>query len=161
LTAKEHRVEIESNTAHETYRATAWDWRGRRLSLSPDPYTPPELPEGTINANYAALADVRTSAQPAIQGYNAEAAVNGDRITIVAEVTIDSPDFGHLEPLVNEAVGELHKVGVTELLRRIVADAGYWHKQQMEKIVAEKHSPVLILPSQSCAKAKTHALDGT
>lgn len=60
----------------------------------------------------------RGSCGTAIQGYNAEAAVNGDKIIIAAEVTIDSPDCGHLEPTVNEAVSELHKVGVTELLRR-------------------------------------------
>jgi hypothetical protein len=31
-------------------------------------------------------------------GYNAQAVCTEDQIVIAAEVTIDSPDFGHLEP---------------------------------------------------------------
>lgn len=56
--------------------------------------------------------------------------------------------------MVNETISELHKVGVTELPGTIVADAGYWHKQQMEKIVAEKHIPVLIPPDSGLRKGK-------
>lgn len=151
---EEHWVEIESNTAYETCRATARDRRGRRLSRPPDPYTPPEQPEGTINTTDHDSRIVRTTGQPAIQGYNAQAAVNEHQIIIAAEVTIDSPDFGHLEPMVNETISELHKVGVTELPSTIVADAGYWHKQQMEKIVAEQHIPVLIPPDSGLRKGK-------
>jgi hypothetical protein len=42
---------------------------------------------------------VRTRGQPAIQGYNAQAAVNEEQ-NIAAKVTVDAPDFGHLEPMV-------------------------------------------------------------
>jgi hypothetical protein len=41
---------------------------------------------------------MRTTGQPAIQGYNAQAAVNESQITVAAAVTVDAPDFGHLEP---------------------------------------------------------------
>jgi Transposase domain (DUF772) len=36
---EEHQVELESNAAYETYRATARDSRGRRLGHRPDPYS--------------------------------------------------------------------------------------------------------------------------
>jgi len=45
---EEHQAEREANTAYETYRATARDRRGRRLSRPPDPWRPPETPVGTI-----------------------------------------------------------------------------------------------------------------
>jgi hypothetical protein len=35
-----------------------------------------------------------------MQGYNVQAAVNDQQIVIAAQVTIDSPDFGHLDPMV-------------------------------------------------------------
>ena len=151
---EEHQVEVESNAAYETYRATARDRRGRRLGHPPDPYTPPEQPEGTINTTDHDSRIVRTKGQPAIQGYNAQAAVNENHIIIAAEVTIDSPDFGHLEPMVDDTLDELRKVGVTELPGVIVADAGYWHKQQMEDIVADKHIPVVIPPDSGLRKGK-------
>ena len=97
---------------------------------------------------------VRTKGQPAIQGYNAQAAANENQIIIAAEVTIDSPDFGHLEPMVDDSLSELRKVGVTDLPSVIVADAGYWHQKQMENIVTDKHIPVVIPPDSGLRKGK-------
>ena len=51
---------------------------------------------------------------------------------IAAEVSADSPDFGHLEPMVYAAQAELEAVGVVEQPGAVVADAGYWHQAQME-----------------------------
>ena len=70
---------------------------------------------------------------------------------IAAEVTIDSPDFGHLEPMVNATQRELASVGVSELPGTVVADAGYWHKQQMENVVAAGMQ-VLIPPDSGNAQ---------
>jgi transposase len=149
---EEHQVEVESNAAYEGYRATARDRRGRRLGHPPDPYTPPEQPQGTINTTDHDSRIMRTTGQPAVQGYNAQAAVNEEQIIVAAEVTVDSPDFGHLEPVVDATVRELEKAGVTESPGTVVADAGYWHKQQMENVVAEKHIRVLIPPDSGLRK---------
>lgn len=149
---EEHRVDLEANAAYETYRATTRDRLGRRLGHPPDPYTPPEEPEGAINTTDHDSRIMRTTGQPAIQGYNAQAAVNENQIILAAEVTIESPDFGHLEPMVKATVEEMEKVGVTEAPETVVADAGYWHKQQIEKIVADKHIQVLIPPDSGLRK---------
>jgi len=45
-----------------------------------------------------------------------------------AEVTVDSPDFGHLEPIVTATETELSKVGITTVPDVVLADAGYWHQ---------------------------------
>ncbi len=37
--------------------------------------------------------------------------LNEDQIVIAAEVMVASPDFGHLEPMVNAAKTELHAAG--------------------------------------------------
>jgi hypothetical protein len=88
---------------------------------------------------------VRTAGQAARQGYNAQAAVNENHIVIAAEVTVESPDFGHLEPMVEATTNELEKIGVTQSPEVVVADAGYWHKKQMETVVAGG-IPVVIPP---------------
>ena len=72
---------------------------GRRFGKPPKPFVPPAAPTGTINTTDHDSRIVRTQGQPARQGYNVQAAVNEQQIIIAAEVTIDSPDFGHLEPI--------------------------------------------------------------
>jgi hypothetical protein len=141
-----HRAELEANAAYETYRVTRRDRLGRRLSRPPDPYTPPEAPAGTINTTDHDSRIMRTKGQPAIQGYNAQAAVNEKQIILAAEISVESGDFGHLELMVDATISQLEKAGVTESPTTVVADPGYWHKQQMENIVANKHINVLVPP---------------
>ena len=78
---------------------------------------------------------MRTKGQPTIQGYNAQAAVTENQIIVAAEITTASPDFGHLEPVFEAALRDLELAGVSERPGVVVADAGYWNKRQMEKIV--------------------------
>jgi hypothetical protein len=69
---------------------------GRRFGRPPDPFTPRAVPQGKIN----------------VQGYNAQAATNSKHIVIAAEVSADSPDFGHLAPMVDAAQHELAAIGI-------------------------------------------------
>ena len=53
---------------------------------------------------------VRTHGQPPLQGNNAQLAVNDQPVVVAAEITTESPDFGHLEPMVRAAQRELRAV---------------------------------------------------
>ena len=64
---------------------------------------------------------------------------------IAAELSADSPDFGHLEPMVSAAQSELERVGVSDTPGVVVADAGYWHQAQMETVI-NGGTQVLIPP---------------
>jgi hypothetical protein len=127
---EEHRVEIESNAAYEAYRARGVIKDGRRFGRPADPHTPSPEPAGTINITDHDSRIVRTQGQPPKQGYNAQAAVNENQIIVAAEVTVDSPDFGHLEPMVDATISELERAGVGESPQTVVADPGYWHKRR-------------------------------
>ena len=80
---------------------------------------------------------MRTQGQPTIQGYNAQAAVTRGQIIVAAEIAVESPDFGHLEPIVRAALRELDDAGVSDRPETVLADAGYWHTKQMENIVSD------------------------
>ena len=151
--------EHAANRAYEQYRATAVDRLGRRLRKynRPNPYRPPLVPEGRINVTDPDSRVMRTKGQPTIQGYNAQAVVTEQQIIIAAEITTESPDFGHLEPMVRAAVRELEQAGVSERPGTVLADAGYWHTKQMEKIVSDGFE--VLIPPDSWA-ARTPVLAG-
>src|SRR3954452_5585117 len=72
-------------------------------------------------------------------------------LILAAEIMTASPDFGHLAPMVTAARRELLAAGVTADPEVIVADAGYWHLEQMTAITADG-IPVLIPPDSSRRK---------
>jgi transposase len=147
---QEHAAECEANAAYEAYRARGVMKDGRRFGAPPKPYEPPETPAGTINTTDHDSRIVRTKGQPARQGYNAQAAVSEDQIIVAAEITVDSPDFGHLEPMVKAAAEELGKLGA-DSPETVLADPGYWHKRQMENVVS-RGIQVLIPPDSGLRK---------
>ena len=117
---------------------------GRRFGGPPKPYVPPEEPLGKVNLTDpdCRLQKVR---QGWVQGYNAQAVANEQQIVLAAEITVDSPDFGHLGPMIQATERELENVAITERPDVIVADAGYWHQEQMDEIVS-RGMQVLIPP---------------
>ncbi|MDA0161297.1 hypothetical protein OM076_13550 [Solirubrobacter ginsenosidimutans] len=64
---------------------------------------------------------------------------------IAAEVTLDSPDFGHLAPMIAAAETELAGAGISGPLEIVLADAGYWHHVQIEQVTG-RGAVVLIPP---------------
>ncbi len=138
-------VEREANEAYEHYRAHGRDTQGRRLSRPPKPYEPPEIPAGKINTTDLDSRNVKTP-RSYTQGYNTQAVVNEQQIVLAAEVTASSPDFGHLQPMVEATKKELKTIGVTETPGVAVADAGYWNEEQIDNVVANEHVQVLIPP---------------
>jgi transposase len=122
-------MECRANAAYEAYRARGVMKDGRRFGRPPDPYQPPAIPAGKINVTDPDSRNVKT-ARGWVQGYNAQAVVTAEQIVIAAEVTVDSPDFGHLEPMVSATEAELSNVGINTPLEVVLADAGYWHQVQ-------------------------------
>jgi Transposase DDE domain len=143
---EELQVARVANAAYEAWRerGVAADGTRRMAPGTTKPYRPPELPVGTINTTDPDSRLVKTLGQKAIQGYNAQAAVNERQILVAAEVTLESPDFGHLEPLVDATERDLSRAGA-DSPGVVIADAGYWHTRQMENVVG-RGVQVLIPP---------------
>jgi hypothetical protein len=109
------------------------------------PFVQSGLPEGTINLSDPDSRVMRTQGTPPRQAYNAQTAVNDKQIILAAEITVDAPDFGHLEPMLDTTLAQLARHGVTEAPAAVIADAGYWHTRQIEAIT-ERGIEVLIPP---------------
>ncbi len=149
--SEELATEQAANAAYEAYRAHTVMKDGRRLGGAVKPYQPPAMPAGRINTTDHDSRIVGTAGQPTKQGYNAQAAVNERQVVIAAEITVDSPDFGHLEPMVKATVRELENAGVSESPGVVLADPGYWHQRQMEHVV-DRGIQVLIPPDSGLRK---------
>jgi hypothetical protein len=157
---EELEVERQANAAYEAWRrrGVAADGRRRMAPGSTKPYRPPQLPAGAINTTDPDSRLVKTLGRQAIQGYNAQAAVNEHQIVVAAEVTVESPDFGHLEPMVDATERELTRAGA-DSPGAVIADAGYWHKRQMESVVG-RGIQVLIPPDSGLRTSARPGWDG-
>jgi transposase len=157
---EDHQVQLDANAAYEDYRRNGRMRNGRRLGAHspPKPYQPPERPEGKINLSDLDSRNVKTP-RGWVQGYNAQAVTTADQIVIAAEVTIDSPDFGHLEPMVAAARADLDYAGVTERLEVVLADAGYWHQAQMQRLMSDGLQ-VLVPPDANKRKGERPGWQG-
>jgi hypothetical protein len=152
-------VECRANEAYEAFRARGVDKTGRRLHNSlTKPYTPPATPAGKVNVTDPDSKNLKAP-RGYIQGYNAQAAVNEQQIVIAAEINTASSDFGNLAPIVDAALRELDAIGISEQPGVIVADAGYWHQEQMGQITS-RGIPVLVPPDADKRKGTRPGWDG-
>ncbi len=155
---EDHAVECQANADYEAYRARGVMKDGRRFGRPPNPHTPPATPQGKVNVTDPDSRNVKTP-RGWVQGYNAQAVCNERQIIVAAEVDVDSPDFGHLEPMVTAAERELQVAGVRERPEVVLADAGYWHHDQMDQI-AGRGTKVLIPPDAGKRKGARPGWDG-
>jgi transposase len=144
----ERDAEVAANRAYEDYRETGRDTKGRKLGRRPKPWVAPALPEGVVS-----VSDHDTQRMKAnngyVQGYNAQAVVDEGQIVIAAEVTNSPGDFSNLDPMVEAAIGELERAGVTVRPEVALADAQYWNEQHIDEVIANKHIQVLIPPDSA------------
>jgi transposase len=138
-------VELAAHRAYERWRRDARDTKGRRLGGPIIAFQAPVLPDGQINLTDPDSRVMRTKGSPPHQSYNCQAAVNEQQIVVAAEVTVDPPDFGHLEPMLGRALEHLHALGINQPPEVVVADAGYWHTRQITAIRA-RGLEVLVPP---------------
>src|SRR4051794_24830979 len=151
-------TEVRSNEAYEAYRARGRMKDGRRFGGPPKPYTPPTTPEGRVNVTDPDSKVVK-GLRGWMQGYNGQAVVNEHQVILAAEVETVGADFDHLEPMLNAAQRELAAAGVTDTPEVLLADAGYWHGEQMERIV-DRGIQLLIPPDTSRRRATRRNWDG-
>jgi transposase len=150
--------EVRANRGYEAYRARGRMKDGRRFGRPPDPDQPPAIPEGRINVTDPDSRVVK-GLRGFLPGYNAQAVTNEHQVVLAAEIETVGADFGHLEPMLAATERELGAAGVNDTPEVLLADAGYWHGEQMQRIT-ERGIQVLIPPDTSRRTATRRNWDG-
>ncbi len=136
------RTERRANRDYEAYRARGVMKDGRRFGRPPEPHTPPAQPEGKIN-----LTDPDSKNMKAyrgyLQGYNAQAVTTRRQLIVAAEIAADGLDFAQLEPMVCAAERELTEAGVSEGPEVVLADAGYWSNDHIDRLRERGITPLV------------------
>src|SRR5215207_3280388 len=151
-------TEVRANRAYEAYRARGRMKDGRRFGRPPDPYQPPVTPDGRVNISDPDSRVVK-GLRGFLQGYNAQAVTNEHQVVLAAEIETVGADFGHLEPMLDAAQRELAASGINDTPEVLLADAGYWHGEQMQRIV-DRGIQVLIPPDTSRRRTTRRNWDG-
>jgi transposase len=138
-------AECRGNKAYEELREHRRLHDKRKLGGPTKPYTPPAIPQGEVNLTDPDSRRMKGNRRY-IQGYNAQAVVNEQQIVLAAEITTNPTDWSQLRPMIETAIDELQRVGVTDKPEVVVADAQYCNEQHIDHVVAEHGCQVLIPP---------------
>jgi transposase len=136
------QTEWRANRDYEAYRARGVMKDGRRFGRPPDPFEPPAKPEGKIN-----LTDPDSKNMNAyrgyVQGYNAQTVTTCRQIIVAAELAPDGLDFAQLDPMIAAAERELAEAGVNERPGVVLADAGYWSNEHIDRLRERGITPLV------------------
>jgi transposase len=80
-----------------------------------------------------------------LQAYNAQAAATVDQFIVAAEVTNQGSDDHQFQPMVAATLTNLRRAGARSRVRTVVADAGYWSKDNLHVVGIE----ALIAPGKA------------
>jgi transposase len=152
--AAEHRTVVEAHRAYEEAKA------GRpRRGRPPIPAEPPARPEGRVNTTDPDSQRMR-SPHGFLQGYNAQAVTNGHQVVIAAEVLTEANDSRALAPMVELADAELDRAGARERPGIVLADAGYWSTDQIDRVREGPTIPLVAVDADSRAGPRTDRSGG-
>jgi len=90
--AEDWRAERRANQRYEAYRARGVMKDGRPFGSPPKPYSPPEAPEGKLNATEPDAKRMKLG-RNFIPAYNAQAVTTEDQVILAAEITTKGGDF--------------------------------------------------------------------
>jgi hypothetical protein len=91
-----------------------------------------------------------------MQGYNVQTVVGDGQVILAATPVSASPDHGQLAPILNTARANLDRIGVSEPIREVLADSGYWNTSQVRALTTDGLQ-VLIPPRRLGSKNGRYA----
>lgn len=150
------RAERQANRDYEAYRArVAADGSRRMASGAVKPHEPPAQPEGKINTTDPDSRNMKAY-RDYVQGYNAQAVTTRAQIIIAP----DGIDFAQLDPMVSAAEKEFEGAGVTQRPGVVLADAGYWSNDHIDRLRERGITPLVAADAERTRGRERHASAG-
>jgi hypothetical protein len=156
---EEWRTEHRANRAYEAYRARGVMRDGRRFGRPPDPHEPPAQPEGKLNLTDPDSRNMKAY-RGYLQGYNAQTVTTERQIIVAAEIAPDGLDFAQLDPMVSAAERELAGAGLTERPEVVLADAGYWSNEHIDRLRERGITPLVAADAERSKGPRKTRLGG-
>jgi hypothetical protein len=102
------------------------------------PPTPPAAEPGKPTRANTTDPDSRPlrTAHGFLQGFNAQAVVSDDQVVLAVEVVDQANDVGQLAPMTRTALENLAAAGITDPVATVLADAGYFHRGDLDELHA-------------------------
>jgi transposase len=107
---QELETDLCANREYELARERRRKIGGHRVGGPPKPFVAPEVPDGKVNVTDPDSKRLKAR-EGYIQGFNAQAVVDGGQIVLAAEITNANTDWSHLDPMVSAALAELKQAG--------------------------------------------------
>jgi hypothetical protein len=152
--AEDWRAEHRANRAYEGYRARGVMRDGRPFGSPPKPYSPPEAPDGKLNATDPDARRMKFG-RNFMPAYNAQAVTTERQIIVAAEISTKGGDFEELDPMIGAAERELAGAGVTESPGVVLADAGYWSNEHIDSLRERGIVPIVAADTTRNRPRKT------
>jgi hypothetical protein len=156
---EEWQTERRANRDYEAYRSRGVMRDGRRFGRPPDPHTPPAEPEGKINTTDPDSRNMKAY-RGYLQGYNAQTVTTERQIIVAAEIAPDGLDFAQLDPMIAAAERELAEAGVKKRPETVLADAGYWSNEHIDRLRARGITPLVAADADRSKEPRKTRLGG-
>ena len=125
-----------------------------RKKPGPKPKDPDDAVRQDRKANATDPASrIMKTRQGHVQGYNAQAVVSKDQISVGAEVTQEENDLYQLEPMIQETKESLRESGIDKSIDTCTADTGYW-RDDLPVASIEADGPELFIAVQKDCKQR-------
>jgi transposase len=149
---KEWQVERFAHREYEAYRDRKRLAPGR-TGQPPTPVDPPLAPIGEINTTDPDSRRMKFGRQY-FPAFNAQAVTTESQIVIAAEILTTGLDFQQLDPMITSAEAELRAAGIDEQPGVVLADAGYWSNNHIDRL-RERGIVPLVAPDANRNKPRS------
>jgi hypothetical protein len=158
LEREREQAQAEQEAKHAEYGQRVSS--GRRPRGRPVPATPPKQQQALF-ARKVNVTDpdsrIVSDRGKRIQGYNVQAAVGEGQVILAASANRSANDQAQLAPMVAAARHSLRASGITDEVRQILADSGYWNTDQIRDL-QQQGLEVLVAPRRPGALAANRTL---
>lgn len=158
LEREREQAQAEQEAKHAEYEQRVSS--GRRPRGQPVPATAPKQQQALF-ARKVNVTDpdsrIVSDRGKRIQGYNVQAAVGEGQVILAASANRSANDQAQLAPMVAAARHSLRASGITDEVRQILADSGYWNTDQIRDL-HQQGLEVLVAPRRPGALAANRTL---